>query len=728
MPRSSAVQAADALEQWLKRQPDQRVLLPQLSTFYSAHPIAAALIQKTPKNGHTNKKGIQSFASEHSQRFRITGKHNTTVITAIARDDSIESIDAGVYDAESDVVDAAESDVVSHARTDFILVDNEAQLASACDTLSLAGITVLAFDCEGFLPAEGESDVGAPPSRLSLLQVAYDFVGGSRSLPPYIFDLLALGKIIHKDVLARRLKAVLVESVAIKLIHDCHNDVRLLCSQFGLVPTNVLDSQLVFEEWTGNPLGGFSVVLELYGKGAKHSLKDVVKKQMRTCREKGSSPFAYRPLSRDLLEYSAQDVALLLICWDEIHHQLDSGIQMLLTASQMRCDRAAHQDRPFGSREIGFDREADQRLSSRELLLARHGPDESSTMSDFKLTVDTETDQLFALLPPQVEQKLSGLPLYCLRDIIFDLGQPARASFMQSGGNLIQNLSDELGGNVMQSDLDSILERLEGKFGPDNRAGLDGCLHRISAMRNLQDQIYGLTFRVGRSIRGNAEMMRDLLLGADAPSILVMGVPGTGKTTIIREACRMISASNFNVCVVDTSNEICGDGDVPHPSVGLARRMMVPSLAVQGKVMVECLQNHTPDVIVIDEIGRSQEVEAARTVKQRGVRLLASAHGDLRTLVKNVQIRGLVGGVETVTLGDEAAKKMNHSSKLCAQRAGEPCFDVVIELTRGELNSWRVVTNVGKAVDAILAGEKYKAQTRSRDPSDGSISLLLGEF
>ena len=144
--------------------------------------------------------------------------------------------------------------------------------------------------------------------------------------------------------------------------------------------------------------------------------------------------------------------------------------------------------------------------------------------------------------------------------------------------------------------------------------------------------------------------------------------------------------------------------------------------------MVECLQNHTPDVIVIDEIGRSQEVEAARTVKQRGVRLLASAHGDLRTLVKNVQIRGLVGGVETVTLGDEAAKKMNHSSKLCAQRAGEPCFDVVIELTRGELNSWRVVTNVGRAVDAILAGEKYKAQTRSRDPSDGSISLLLGEF
>ena len=691
-------------------------MLNQLSNFYIQHPQAALVIKATPKLGSSNK-GIQAFAAQHSQRFRIDqsgGDHPYLSIVARANSDFQPAIDDD---------DGTEAQPVHQMRTDFILVDNENQLRSACDTLSLAGITVLAFDCEGFLPAEGESDVGDPPSRLSLLQVAYD-----EGKPPFIFDLLALCKIIHPDVLARHLKAVLVESLAIKLIHDCHNDVRLLCSQFGLVPTNVLDSQLVFEEWTGNPLNGFSAVLELYGRGAKHSLKDVVKKQMRACQEKGSSPFAHRPLPRNLLEYSAQDVSLLLICWDEIRQQLDSSIQLLLTASQMRCDRAAHQDRPFGSREIGFDREVDQRLASRELLLARHGPDESSTMSDFKLTVDTETDQLFALLPPQVEQKLSGLPLFCLRDIIFDLGQPARASFMQSGGNLIQNLSDELGGNVRQSDLESILERLKGKFGPDNRAGLDGCLHRISAMRNLQDQIYGLTFRVGRSIRGNAEMMRDLLLGSDGPSILVMGVPGTGKTTIIREACRMISTSNFNVCVVDTSNEICGDGDVPHPSVGLARRMMVPSLAVQGKVMVECLQNHTPDVIVIDEIGRSQEVEAARTVKQRGVRLLASAHGDLRTLVKNVQIRGLVGGVETVTLGDEAAKKMNHSSKLCAQRAGEPCFDVVIELMRGELHSWRVVTNVGKAVDAILAGEKYKAQTRSRDPSDGSISLLLGEF
>lgn len=214
----------------------------------------------------------------------------------------------------------------------------------------------------------------------------------------------------------------------------------------------------------------------------------------------------------------------------------------------------------------------------------------------------------------------------------------------------------------------------------------------------------------------------DLVLGSAGLNLLVLGVPGTGKTTIVREVARIL-AEQLNVCVVDTSNEICGDGDVPHPSAGLARRMMVECINKQSQVMIECVQNHTPDVILIDEIGRKTEVEAASTVKQRGVRLVASAHGDLTGLVKNGQLNGLVGGVEVVTLGDAAAKD-NFGSKLKAQRQRLPVFDAVIELQKDQLHTWRVVTNVAVAVDCILQGQPYPCQLRTRD-SDGKQTMRM---
>ena len=204
------------------------------------------------------------------------------------------------------------------------------------------------------------------------------------------------------------------------------------------------------------------------------------------------------------------------------------------------------------------------------------------------------------------------------------------------------------------------------------------------------------------------------------------------RSTIVREAVRVL-AEHYNVCVVDTSNEIGGDGAIPHPCIGLARRMMVPSLEDQSKVMVECVQNHTPQIMCIDEIGRSKEVDAARTVKQRGVRIIASAHGNLRTLIKNKEIRGLIGGVETVTLGDVAAKdearRRGYNGvnvfKSKAQRMGEPTFDIIIEVSRGNFNEWRVVNNVAQAVDKILDGMEYSSQVRTRDPSKSSLHLEL---
>jgi stage III sporulation protein SpoIIIAA len=330
------------------------------------------------------------------------------------------------------------------------------------------------------------------------------------------------------------------------------------------------------------------------------------------------------------------------------------------------------------------------------------------------------------MLPEEFSNDLDGKTLD-LSDINLDKGRKPHAWI--KGERIFLGAAER---RVESSDLEAVVERLGG-FGSDNRAGLDGQLHRISAIRNRQEDIIGLTMRIGRHVTGNAFMISDLLFGDTSRSILFMGEPGSGKTTVVREATRLL-AERANVCIVDTSNEIAGDGDIPHDCVGYARRMMVPTLDQQSKVMIECVQNHTPEVMVIDEIGRSTEVEAARTCKQRGVRLIASAHGDLRKLIKNANLRGLIGGVETVTLGDvqakEEAKRLNKPygssiSKLKAQRSGAPTFDAIVELRRGALHEWRVVLQVADAVDKVLEGGTYMAQLRTRDPTTGGIKLVL---
>lgn len=293
-------------------------------------------------------------------------------------------------------------------------------------------------------------------------------------------------------------------------------------------------------------------------------------------------------------------------------------------------------------------------------------------------------------------------------------------------------LSDDPSAVTSEQDIAGALSRLEGKFGPDNRAGIDGALHRVSAMRAKTGQVYGLTLRVGRAVIGNTNMITDLLLSPEGPSVLILGSPGSGKTTIVREAARTMSMDAHSVVVVDTSNEICGDGLVAHRSVGLARRMMVADISQQATVLIEAVQNHTPDVIVVDEIGRKAEVEAARTVKARGVRLVGSAHGDLPGLVRNGMLNGLVGGLETVILGDAEARRLQKKpgssaepQKVRTQRAGAPIFDVVVELEPGRFHEWRVVTKVARAVDDILAGRPYCCQHRMRESESGDVLLRL---
>jgi stage III sporulation protein SpoIIIAA len=208
---------------------------------------------------------------------------------------------------------------------------------------------------------------------------------------------------------------------------------------------------------------------------------------------------------------------------------------------------------------------------------------------------------------------------------------------------------------VTSADISEVLQKC-GRFGSDHRAVLDGKLHRVSALHNRDDDVVGLTFRIARCIQGTVGSFIDTLLGSEQ-SILIMGEPGSGKTTVIREISRVLSEKN-NLFVVDTSNEIAGGGAVPHHCIGLSRRIMVPTLDVQCTAMFECVRNHTPYVMAIDEIGRLKEVAAAESVKQRGVRMTASAHGNLRSLVRNRALRGLIGNLETVIVGDSAAALM----------------------------------------------------------------------
>jgi stage III sporulation protein SpoIIIAA len=306
------------------------------------------------------------------------------------------------------------------------------------------------------------------------------------------------------------------------------------------------------------------------------------------------------------------------------------------------------------------------------------------------------------------------------KELALDLGRRPRYLVEGKWSNLVEDPKEV----VTSTDIAEMTLKLSGRFGDDNRAGFDGELHRISCMRNKKGQEYGFTLRVGRCIVGCANSIEDLLLSSTFKdkSILLLGIPGSGKTTIIREICRMLSMSGDNVIIVDTSNEIAGDGNVPHESIGCSRRMMVPNLSRQQAVMIECLQNHTPDVMVIDEIGRKEEALAAKTSKERGIRMFASAHGDFISLMSNPCLNYLVGGIEVVTIGDEAAKR-NANKKTKAQRSHSAVFDVVIELSNREFNKWRIIKDVNAAVDKILNREPFTSEIRVFDPDTGRIDI-----
>ncbi len=324
-------------------------------------------------------------------------------------------------------------------------------------------------------------------------------------------------------------------------------------------------------------------------------------------------------------------------------------------------------------------------------------------------------DLLLGVLPPNLRAALErGPDLDHLLEVVLDLGRKPEARFP----NEALPLDDAF---VDRATLQFITERV-GTFGKDNRAGMERTLHRISAIRNRQGEIIGLTCRVGRAVIGTVDIVRDVI--ESGRSILLLGRPGVGKTTLLREAARVLADElRKRVVVVDTSNEIAGDGDIPHPGIGAARRMQVPVPALQHAVMIEAVENHMPEVVVIDEIGTEAEALAARTIAERGVQLIATAHGNtLDNLLQNPTLSDLVGGIQAVTLSDEEARRRG-TQKTVLERKAPPTFDVVIEIQ--DKDRLAVHHDVATVVDRYLRGVTPHPETRVRTEG-GEVQISAG--
>jgi stage III sporulation protein SpoIIIAA len=316
-----------------------------------------------------------------------------------------------------------------------------------------------------------------------------------------------------------------------------------------------------------------------------------------------------------------------------------------------------------------------------------------------------DLDALLEALPREIVDAIHGVPdKEALIEVVLDLGRCPEARFPDSEVTLLDR-------EVNETDINHVVDHI-GTFGDDNRAGIERTLHRISAIRNRNGKIVGLTCRIGRAVYGTIEIIDDFV--ETGKSILIMGRPGIGKTTMLREAARVLADDlGKRVVVVDTSNEIAGDGDIPHPAIGKARRMQVRTPSLQHEVMIEAVENHMPQVIVIDEIGTELEAQAARTIAERGVQLIGTAHGNnLDNLMLNPTLSDLIGGIQSVTLGDEEARR-RRSQKSVLERKAPPTFDVIIEIQDRE--RVMVHSDVAETIDALLRGDAVAPEMRWRD-------------
>ncbi len=324
--------------------------------------------------------------------------------------------------------------------------------------------------------------------------------------------------------------------------------------------------------------------------------------------------------------------------------------------------------------------------------------------------ITDDLDLLLDVLPQHISNRVRELDdSENLLEIVMDLGRLPKARFVEREVALSNQ-------EITYEDIKEITKAIS-EFDADNRAGIERTLHRISAIRNRHNDVVGLTCRIGRAVYGTSDIIQDLI--ESGASILILGRPGVGKTTILREAARIL-ADSARVIIVDTSNEIGGDGDVPHPAIGAARRMQVAKPSLQHEVMIEAVENHNPEVIVIDEIGRELEAQAARTINERGVQLIGTAHGNtLENLLLNPTLSDLVGGIESVTLSDDEARRRG-TQKTVLERRAPATFDMLVEIQ--DRDRIAVQKDVSAAVDALLRGYPLPPEIRYRD-EDNKIHI-----
>ncbi len=318
--------------------------------------------------------------------------------------------------------------------------------------------------------------------------------------------------------------------------------------------------------------------------------------------------------------------------------------------------------------------------------------------------ITDDLDLLLRVMPPTIRESLNRqADLKNLIEVVMDLGRQPEGRFPSRAIYLSEP-------PIAREDLDYVIHRV-GAFTQDNRAGIERTLHRISAIRNRREIIVGLTCRVGRAVFGTVDILRDVV--ESGKSVLLLGRPGVGKTTLLRESARVLSTElTKRVIVVDTSNEIAGDGDIPHPGIGTSRRMQVPRPELQHSVMIEAVENHMPEVIVIDEIGTEAEALAARTIAERGVQLIATAHGNsIDNLLMNPTLADLLGGIHAVTLSDEEARRRG-TQKTVLERKAPPTFDTLVEIRNRE--EFSIYHDTVSVVDAFLRGRSTRPEVRIR--------------
>ncbi|EPY22109.1 R3H domain-containing protein [Strigomonas culicis] len=311
-------------------------------------------------------------------------------------------------------------------------------------------------------------------------------------------------------------------------------------------------------------------------------------------------------------------------------------------------------------------------------------------------TAHVETQHLLSLLPAALREALVQHPDFALSTV---------EEFFVHVGQDVEVRGDDWVVRLPPPSLDDLHQLLArvGRFGADGRGCVPGTAHRVSVWRGRRGESLGVTLRVGRYVPNAAKALLPLALQG---SVLILSKAGKGKTTLLRDLSSSLAheASMPRVTVVDTSNEIGGDGPLPMAFLGRCRRLQVARREDQGRSMIEVIQNHSPEFLVVDELANAEEADAAWSIAQRGVNLVGTCHGErLADLLQNRALNLLVGGAAHAFLSNEERRLRNKTKKTILERPHVSPFDFVVELhTRSKGHLYH---DVNRAVDLLLDGQ-----------------------